>query len=155
MTCAVRVTLSSRSPFLLVGAFCMTLLLPVTAQHIGPQLPGATPPPRAPVDPGAIGLPSFSVASPPAGLSIQGGASGVRVEAAFRGHRIAIAPDYSRLNGFTLNTGLASTLGPRAAIGLLVSSSATRKEWLVNTGGDSARPTASSSPPASPSSHTT
>lgn len=70
----------------------------------------------------------------PTGLSIQPAASGVRVEAAFQGKRIALAPEYSDLNGLTLNAGFASVLGRRLAFGLLATGGSTKKEWLLNAG---------------------
>jgi hypothetical protein len=85
--------------------------------------------------PNATVLPDFGTPSTgPGNLSVRPSASGLALESNLGRQKVVIAPEYSNQTGFSIGGALASMIGDEAAVGVLLSVGADKKEWLVNAG---------------------
>ena len=62
------------------------------------------------------------------------GPGGITLESSSSDKKFRLAPEYSNLTGLALNAGFAAYLNDNAALGLLLSAGADKKEFLLNAG---------------------
>jgi hypothetical protein len=62
------------------------------------------------------------------------GPNGARLENTFGRQKLVVTPEYSNQTGLSIGGALASMLGDNAAVGVLLTVGADKKEWLINAG---------------------
>ena len=75
--------------------------------------------------------------APPAqqgNIAVRPGASGLALESTFGRQKVVVTPEYSNQTGLSIGGALASMLGDNAAVGVLLTVGADKKEWLINAG---------------------
>ena len=66
--------------------------------------------------------------------SVMPSPSGVSAQSRFDGTKVSITPEYSNQTGVSLGVALATMLGDQAAIGILLTAGADKREYLLNAG---------------------
>jgi hypothetical protein len=79
-------------------------------------------------------LPELGTPVRNASASIVPGPAGISAQGRFDGIKLAVTPEYSKYTGVSLGVALASMLGDKAAVGILVNGGDDKKEILVNAG---------------------
>lgn len=79
-------------------------------------------------------LPDLGVAAPQSNANLSAGPSGARFENNFGRQKISVTPEYSNQTGLSIGTALASMLGDHAAVGVVLTAGADKREWLINVG---------------------
>jgi len=106
--------------------------LPVFAQPTRSPSPIASS--NSSAAPGSPTLPDLDSQSGPNLASIRPGPNGVTFANSFDGKSISVTPEYSDKTGWSIGATLASMLGDKAAVGLLLSAGADKNEVLINAG---------------------
>jgi hypothetical protein len=120
--------LSPLTAALLVGFAAFTPVISIAAE---PRVPAADAPTSS-----KDFLPDFGNASPgqPGNIALRPSASGVGLESNFGRQKLIVTPEYSNQTGLSVGGALASMLGDNAAVGVLFTAGADKKEWLLNAG---------------------
>ncbi len=79
-------------------------------------------------------LPDLGTPTKNASASITPGPGGITAQGRFDGIKVLIAPEYSNQTGISLDAALAGMLGENAAVGLVLTGGADKKEVLLNAG---------------------
>jgi hypothetical protein len=79
-------------------------------------------------------LPELGRPSGSATANFSAGPNGARLESTFGRQKLTVTPEYSNQTGLSIGGALASMLGDNAAVGVLLTVGADKKEWLINAG---------------------
>ena len=115
------------SPLTAVLLAVFTAVLPVPAIAADTE-------PSAKSSPDNSSLPELGTPVRNASASIAPGPAGISAQGRFDGIKLAVTPEYSKHTGVSLGVALASMLGDKAAVGILVNGGDDKKEVLINAG---------------------
>ncbi len=90
--------------------------------------------PSTQFSPDNTSLPELGTPVRNASASIVPGPAGISAQGRFDGIKLSVTPEYSKHTGVSLGVALASMLGEKAAVGILVNGGDDKKEILVNAG---------------------
>ncbi|MDP2994665.1 MAG: hypothetical protein Q8N46_06030 [Anaerolineales bacterium] len=115
------------SPLTAVLLAVFTAVLPVPAIAADTE-------PSAKSSPDNSSLPDLGTPVRNASASIAPGPAGISAQGRFDSIKLAVTPEYSKHTGVSLGVALASMLGDKAAVGILVNGGDDKKEVLINAG---------------------
>ena len=98
-----------------------------------PALSSAEPTPKA-VSAENNSLPDMGTPVRQGSASVMPGPTGITAQGRFDGTKITIAPEYSDKTGVSLGVALATMLGDQAAVGVILTGGADKREVLINAG---------------------